>query len=127
MNHRQPARPPVTPAAQEAPVNTTLYVVAPANATPADLAATADKFGDPDHAAGIAADQATHIDPTMTVWKVSAVLGAPVELDDGPVDGADTCADGCDPARLRVLNRFEDECADCGRTGPTDDSDQLNV
>lgn len=48
-------------------------------------------------------------------------------VDDGPVDGADTCADGCDPARLRVLNRFEDECADCGRTGPTDDPDQLNV
>lgn len=54
----------------------------------------------------------------------AANLAAPV--DDGPVDGADQCPDGCDPARLRVLNRYEDECADCGRTGPTDDPDQLN-
>lgn len=45
----------------------------------------------------------------------------------GPVDGAGPCADGCDPARLRVLNRYEDECADCGRTGPTDDPDDANA
>ena len=48
-----------------------------------------------------------------------------VDLDAaGPVEGADPCPQGCEPIRLRPINSSEDECLDCGRTGPRDDFDR---
>ena len=46
------------------------------------------------------------------------------DIEAGPVEGADPCPQGCEPIRLRPISSSEDECIDCGRTGPRDDFDQ---
>lgn len=52
----------------------TLYVVAPAAATPEELSETVDAYLDPQAAAEVAQAQSEHIDATMTVHAVPVTV-----------------------------------------------------